>query len=739
MSQVELHILRAGQAERRLLLHPGIVHVGRAEDNEVVLADVGVSRRHARIEVIAGGGLVIEDLGSGNGTWFGGHQVVRQVLGHGEQVTIDPFTLRFEVHAGVDTPDVTDGRDATVLLKPPGPEATLTVVSAHKMPVREFTLPANGVITLGRSEKNGIVLPEPASSRVHAEIVSEGSGWLLRDFGSSNGTFVNARRVKERPLEEGDRIRIGTVELRFALVHATEGTEAFDGALVSAPGARALPPPPPPPPATAAYAAPQPGPTAWPASAVSIPGDGAGFQPPPAWPLAASAPPPAWPVAAAAPPPPPRATELDLQPSRGKGKALPRAARRSSGGFLSRPINQISLGVLAITFVMVGGKIASDVLASFFRPAPEVAATVAAAPPVAAPAAAATAGSPVSPDLSGASPVADPAALSAPVPAPAPRGGSGSAGSLDAGSLDAGSLDPGATDPIMAEGMKAFAEARYFDAAGSFYRVLQIDPNHRGAKRMGYVACEFITLSEVRASLVQRTTTDAARSEAKLAALAAVSKAQAGELPVANARVVVTDALAIAPGDAELVAALATLDTKQASVVRAVSAGRVAAQTRDLDAKLATAQADLDRGAHTKAARGFEAVMAADPSRATPQYYQAEEGVRSARDRMKADSKASWSEANAAMKVGDWLTARKRLDDVVKINPYDDTAAAKLVEARKHLKEDASEIYKEARVLEDMGQTEKALALYHKVQLYVANDSDPLAQRAQTRMDGLLR
>ncbi len=299
--------------------------------------------------------------------------------------------------------------------------------------------------------------------------------------------------------------------------------------------------------------------------------------------------------------------------------------------------------------------------------------------------------------------------------------------------------DPATTDPLMAEGMKAFAEARYFDAAGAFYRVLQVDPAHRDAKRMGYVACEFIALSEMRSALVQRTTTDAARAEAKATALDAVAKAQAGTLPVAEARAPLEAALALTPDDTELVAAKAALDTKVASQVRAASAAKGAAQAKDLAAKLAAAQADLDAGKLTKAVKGFEAVMAADPTHSAPEYYQAQEGEQAAKDRMRTDSKAAWAEANAAIKVDDWLTARKRLQEVVSTDPYNDTAATRLAEAKKHLKESASEVYKEARVLEEMGQSEKALALYHKVQLYVGEESDPLYGKAQARMDVLLR
>jgi tetratricopeptide (TPR) repeat protein len=291
----------------------------------------------------------------------------------------------------------------------------------------------------------------------------------------------------------------------------------------------------------------------------------------------------------------------------------------------------------------------------------------------------------------------------------------------------------------MAEGMRHFAEGRYFDAAGAFYRVLQIDPNHVDARRMGYVACEFITLGEVRSSLLARTTSEAARAAARAAALDAVARAVAGTLPVADARQPLADALALSPDEPELRAAEVTLAERQSSVARAVSAGRAAAASRDLDERLAAAQADLARGKLSKAVRGFEEVMAADPGKVSPQYHTALEGVREAKDKMKADSKAAWTEANSALKSGNYVSARKLLKEVVAIDPYNEAAVARLAETRATLKEQASDFYKEARTLEGLGQNEKAIALYHKVQLYVDDAADPLSQKAQARTEALLR
>ena len=81
-----LKVLAAdGTAVRRFHLAPGEHVVGSQADAAVHLAEPGVSRRHARIEVLADGGVVVRDLGSKNGTLVGGRRV--------DEVALCGFTL----------------------------------------------------------------------------------------------------------------------------------------------------------------------------------------------------------------------------------------------------------------------------------------------------------------------------------------------------------------------------------------------------------------------------------------------------------------------------------------------------------------------------------------------------------------------------------------------------------------------------------------------------------------------
>jgi len=64
-------------------------------------------------------------------------------------------------------------------------------------------------LTIGRAPDNGLVLFDGRVSRHHARLYGRRGALLLADLGSTNGSWVNDRRVEEMALGEGDRIRVG--------------------------------------------------------------------------------------------------------------------------------------------------------------------------------------------------------------------------------------------------------------------------------------------------------------------------------------------------------------------------------------------------------------------------------------------------------------------------------------------------------------------------------------------------
>jgi serine phosphatase RsbU (regulator of sigma subunit) len=71
-------------------------------------------------------------------------------------------------------------------------------------------------ITIGRSARNDLCIPDPFASRVHAEVRREGDEYVLQDLGSANGTLYNGATVDGAVhLTAGGRIQIGETEIIF--------------------------------------------------------------------------------------------------------------------------------------------------------------------------------------------------------------------------------------------------------------------------------------------------------------------------------------------------------------------------------------------------------------------------------------------------------------------------------------------------------------------------------------------
>ncbi|MEC7947912.1 MAG: FHA domain-containing protein [Myxococcota bacterium] len=241
--QVELVVRRPGQPERRMILGPGVTHLGRAEDNDLVLPDIGVSRRHARI-VVEGETFRFEDLGSGNGSFYNGNQVETQALSDGDEVVIEPFTLTFRVQAAVSLMGPSLEDDETLRAPPmdafAGAPARLVTLAGHRL---SSAYPLGGApVALGRSEARDIVLYDPAASRNHAVVELRAEGFWARDFGSANGTYVNGQRVTEHPLAAGDVLRIGSTEFRFETMGSPSAGAAAPVAPPAPPAMPSMPP-----------------------------------------------------------------------------------------------------------------------------------------------------------------------------------------------------------------------------------------------------------------------------------------------------------------------------------------------------------------------------------------------------------------------------------------------------------------------------------------------------------------
>jgi len=109
------------------------------------------------------------------------------------------------------------------LMSTPPPAAKLIVRAG---PDSGQSIPLGPTTRLGRASDNDVVLGDPQASRYHAVITAAGSGYVIADHGSANGTWVNGAQINQScPLHDGDVVTIANVTLEFC---TAPGKSAFE-------------------------------------------------------------------------------------------------------------------------------------------------------------------------------------------------------------------------------------------------------------------------------------------------------------------------------------------------------------------------------------------------------------------------------------------------------------------------------------------------------------------------------
>ncbi len=230
--------------------------IGRAEGNDLILSEGGVSRKHARF-FVEGEACMVEDTGSANGTFVDGAKIEGPTrLSNKSQIVIGDYEIQLKLGSkplprvskaaakpskeptaangkslkspsSPGSPRVTrvvqaikatgPGASGGALAKRPGPQKTsgpqlrgLTGAITGK------TFSLTGTMSVGRVAGVDIVVDDDSVSRRHAELIVNGREVTVKDLGSANGTTVNGAPIAEDTiLAPGDIIQFGVVEVMF--------------------------------------------------------------------------------------------------------------------------------------------------------------------------------------------------------------------------------------------------------------------------------------------------------------------------------------------------------------------------------------------------------------------------------------------------------------------------------------------------------------------------------------------
>jgi ABC transport system ATP-binding/permease protein len=179
--------------------------IGRNADSTLRSADRRISRYHARLQR-EGDAWVLTDLDSHNGTYVDGKRVSRVDIAATVEVKLgdprDGVSLELQP---AETMAIRPVRDEPTAGKTTAVIGALSAVHEVSKTVR-----------IGRSGDNDIVLGDLSVSRHHAELHFDlQQRYRLIDLGTTNGTFLNGRRIQQADPIEGDVIGVGQDTFRL--------------------------------------------------------------------------------------------------------------------------------------------------------------------------------------------------------------------------------------------------------------------------------------------------------------------------------------------------------------------------------------------------------------------------------------------------------------------------------------------------------------------------------------------
>lgn len=204
------------QSGREHPIRPGTNTVGR--EGDIMLVDGKISRRHAQI-TSDNGNLVVEDLGSTNGTKVNGNKLNpgdKVTLKGGETVSFGGVELKLAMPGakGGNTTQVFSSNKTAAISAAPKVEVPPAKLVGEG---REFPL-RKGSNSFGRKAENDVQIADPYVSGKHGLIEVADDGLFVTDVGSTNGTMLNDAKLSPNmrtAITTEDVIRLGSMEFKI--------------------------------------------------------------------------------------------------------------------------------------------------------------------------------------------------------------------------------------------------------------------------------------------------------------------------------------------------------------------------------------------------------------------------------------------------------------------------------------------------------------------------------------------
>ena len=196
-----------------------VCSVGSADDQDVVLRDLGVCENHARLYWDQGR-LVVEPVAAAHVALNGRAVVGPTSVASGDWLSLGQLTLQVAIEGnGNPLPKPVTPTSTTDTAEMPAVRAAVVGGSARRTTATTSVVmgPAQNELRIGRLPDNDARIPSPVISRHHARIVRDGTAYFVEDLRSTNGTFVNGQRISGRArLNGGERLQFGSYAYQFS-------------------------------------------------------------------------------------------------------------------------------------------------------------------------------------------------------------------------------------------------------------------------------------------------------------------------------------------------------------------------------------------------------------------------------------------------------------------------------------------------------------------------------------------
>ncbi|MGL6289194.1 MAG: FHA domain-containing protein [Silanimonas sp.] len=209
-----------------VLLATGVNRVGSDPEGTVAISGPGIQTRHLEIHITSTGANLQLPEGSGPVTVNGKPVKELMALRTGDQVGFGSVVAKFVATEPAKTvagssplpPSVIaaaqamalDGESGATRVRAAAPKFVLRGVSGNTF---GKMYGVTGPMTIGRSAECDIAIPVEEISRRHALVKPNAYGLQVEDLGSSNGTYINNKRVQNGQLNPGDELRLDQVRL----------------------------------------------------------------------------------------------------------------------------------------------------------------------------------------------------------------------------------------------------------------------------------------------------------------------------------------------------------------------------------------------------------------------------------------------------------------------------------------------------------------------------------------------